>query len=268
LGTAVILSIVATTDTSRAATTVALNSENTAAVYNNPPGGNPVFSLTQPARLTLLRTYHWNGGAGSTPGTLWLKGGPNNLQYGPWQASAEATFWVVKPTGVYLPAGTYTVFDSNPATWSYNAQSGNKGFTLVHVDPLPMAQMQFDQAKGTVAGFLASDRRQASDLLALDVKGPVKAHFGLIPQPSISIDKTSPVQGDVVNIRVLNPFDGYKYYIEMAAGLPYTTVGSGTNLLSIKPTAAGTYTVVVKTKPGNIPSLPPYEWKRASIIVR
>jgi hypothetical protein len=32
-----------------------------------------------------------------------------------------------------LPAGTYTVLDSDPATWSQNAETGGQGIIWVYV---------------------------------------------------------------------------------------------------------------------------------------
>ena len=110
-------------------------------LYDNSNGGAitgrptkpTVFTLAKPAKLTYLRTYHYNGGAGAKPGTLALTSGGKT--YGPWPATGtgatggrQPIMWVVEPM-VELPAGTYTVVDSDPATWSHNAQSGGAGIT-------------------------------------------------------------------------------------------------------------------------------------------
>ena len=54
--------------------------------------------------------------------------------YGPWPAvatsgtgGAQNVNWIAAPSLV-LPAGTYTVVDSDAGTWSRNGQSGGQGF--------------------------------------------------------------------------------------------------------------------------------------------
>jgi len=39
--------------------------------------------------------------------------------------------WECHPPSVPLPAGTYTVVDPDPATWSHNDASGNAGFSRI-----------------------------------------------------------------------------------------------------------------------------------------
>jgi hypothetical protein len=41
----------------------------------------------------------------------------------------QNAYWTVY-LNVTLPAGTYTVIDSDPATWSHNAESSNRGNTV------------------------------------------------------------------------------------------------------------------------------------------
>jgi hypothetical protein len=48
-------------------------------------------------------------------------------------------YWTVYPN-VTLPAGTYTVIDSDPATWSHNAESSNRGFVRVEGYPADASQ--------------------------------------------------------------------------------------------------------------------------------
>jgi hypothetical protein len=98
---------------------------------------NPTrFKLDAPRTITYLHTYHYNGGKGQKPGTLQLVSSEGKV-YGLWQTSGimdrgnlNLTFWKAEPQ-VQLPAGTYTVVDSDPATWSHNQESGQRGFALV-----------------------------------------------------------------------------------------------------------------------------------------
>jgi hypothetical protein len=105
--------------------------------------GNP--NANPPVRYCLISmaTYHWNNGNGVIPGQIGLKDANGAfVGGGPWQAvgtsgqgGAPDVNWVVT-----LPAnppvilsGTYTVFDSSPATWAQNAASGGAGFVRIWV---------------------------------------------------------------------------------------------------------------------------------------
>lgn len=111
------------------------DNSNDAGVRNSPTQPTR-FTLAQPARVTYLRTYHYNNGAGTAPGTIALReaGGKS---YGPFQTKGTGKgsgslpiMWYVEPD-IVLPAGTYTIVDSNPATWSHNAKSGGAGIAWV-----------------------------------------------------------------------------------------------------------------------------------------
>jgi len=89
-----------------------------------------------PHRITLIRNYHWNNGKGSPIGTIGLKRHDGTV-YGPWrismssgQGGAKNVYWIVNPN-VVIPAGTYTIMDSDHATWSHNLQSKSCGFSYV-----------------------------------------------------------------------------------------------------------------------------------------
>lgn len=266
LGLALVTTVALSALDAAGATVAALNNENGLAVSNGPTGGNPQLTLATAAKLEVVRTYHWNNAKGAAPGQLWLEGGPNKQKYGPWPATVLSKFyWQATPTNVYLPAGTYTVFDSEPTTWSYNAQSGNKGFTLVNVSPQSIPTLGIDDAKGVVSLFRPVDRAPVTDQLSLDAKGPVKAFFGMIPSPSLAVDKPTPAVGEVVTVKVNAPFEGYSYYFEVAPGLAYGNPGSGPLFFQLKPSAKGTYTVIAKTKASSVKSAPPYEFARISI---
>ena len=108
------------------------------------PSGPPqpaVFTSTKVHYISHVYAYHWNNGKGSPPGRVSLRRADGTL-YGPWEISAFAgesnapnVNWVAEPR-IVVPAGTYTVQDSEPKTWSYNATSGYRGFTIVKVLPM------------------------------------------------------------------------------------------------------------------------------------
>ena len=96
---------------------------------------NPTFFTTEETRtMTKIGTYHYNNGKGATPGTIGLKD-QNGMTWGPWQAKGQGsvpTYWVVDlaPT-LELPAGTYTVRDSDSSTWSYGSESEDCGIVSI-----------------------------------------------------------------------------------------------------------------------------------------
>jgi hypothetical protein len=105
-----------------------------AGVSSNPP--KPViFQLGGDAYLTQVVTYHYlNEGTG--PGTIALEA-DNGTLYGPWQAVGSEgqggvpdAYWTATPN-VRVPAGTYRVVDSNPATWSWAFDTEQRGITII-----------------------------------------------------------------------------------------------------------------------------------------
>jgi len=108
-----------------------------AGVSNDPP--NPtVFTIDKPRTITKMGTYHWNDAAGESPGDIWLRDEQGNT-YGPWQAEGEPgqggvpnAYWIVYLSpALNLPAGTYTIIDSSPSTWSYTYESNDCGLASV-----------------------------------------------------------------------------------------------------------------------------------------
>jgi hypothetical protein len=90
------------------------------------------FTITESWLLASISTYHWNNQQGATPGTIGLKDA-NGVIYGPWQASGISgqggvpnAYWTAYPDTV-IPAGTYTVIDSDPATWAQNSETSGAG---------------------------------------------------------------------------------------------------------------------------------------------
>jgi uncharacterized membrane protein len=103
----------------------------------NAPMKDTTFTIAGPYLITFIATYHWNYGKGALPTKgISLKDGSGKV-YGPWPVTTSAgsggaanVNWECHP-GITLPAGTYTVIDPDPATWSQNDGSGNSGFVRV-----------------------------------------------------------------------------------------------------------------------------------------
>lgn len=94
------------------------------------------FRIDAPMKITFIETYHWNQRKGATPGTLGLRH-EDGTMYGPWQTigrpgmgNVPNAYWFVEPN-VIVKKGAFTVVDSQPTTWSHNAESGHHGFVTV-----------------------------------------------------------------------------------------------------------------------------------------
>jgi hypothetical protein len=105
---------------------------------SNGPTAPTTFSLTGTTQITQLIDYHWDNGLGAQPGYISLVT-PTGLRFGPYRAAGvpgqnnvQNAAWLATIVGLVLPAGTYTVVDSQPGTWSQNAQSGGRGFARVY----------------------------------------------------------------------------------------------------------------------------------------
>jgi hypothetical protein len=116
-----------------------LDNWNTLDVGSN--GASPSFTLSRPACLREITSYHWNNGKGSLPGSIGLRDATGRIYYGPWPATGSPgqngvpnVNWRAVPANrIVLPPGTYTVVDSDPASWSQNAMSNGLGFTKITV---------------------------------------------------------------------------------------------------------------------------------------
>ena len=111
-------------------------------LYATGNSGNVSVGPTAPSRFTVasgsvriteLKTYHYFRPDGlPSAGTISLKSSDGTV-YGPWQTTGSPAvdglanaFWTAS-IDVELPAGIYTVIDSDPSTWSSNAASGGEG---------------------------------------------------------------------------------------------------------------------------------------------
>ncbi len=119
---------------------VIFDNGNIGGVYNAPTKAT-TFTINQSHVVTMIQNYHWNNGSGtSSPGSISLKGSGGKT-YGPWQATGSPgqggvknAYWRVYPN-VTIPAGTYTIADSQPSTWAQNQGSGGAGHSRVEGYP-------------------------------------------------------------------------------------------------------------------------------------
>lgn len=118
-------------------TELVFSNYNSAGVSNN-PSSPTVFTLTVSRKIYLIQDYHWNNAKGKTPGTISLKS-QDGKTYGPWtaqgapgQGGVPDAYWTVYPN-TEIPAGTYTIVDSDPASWAQNTGSKGIGMSQVYV---------------------------------------------------------------------------------------------------------------------------------------
>ena|SRR3989344_5696912 len=109
---------------------------NIAAVING-ASAPTVFTTTTTKKIYSIQDYHWNNSQGTTPGTIALKSSAGDI-FGPWEAEGAPgqggvpnAYWTVYPN-IEIPAGTYTVVDSEPSTWSQNASTNRAGMSQVY----------------------------------------------------------------------------------------------------------------------------------------
>ncbi|HWA61402.1 MAG TPA: hypothetical protein VG939_08505 [Caulobacteraceae bacterium] len=122
--------------------TTAPPTQTTRRVFDNSNGGAVANRPTRPTVLRLgaatfvatITDYHWNGGAGAAPGTIALRDASGHV-FGPWRARLQGKAYWVATVNVRLPAGTYTVIDSDLSTWSQNAGSGGAGMSWLEGYP-------------------------------------------------------------------------------------------------------------------------------------
>jgi S-layer protein (TIGR01567 family) len=127
-------------------------------VVDSNPTCSPSFTISEPQMITYIDTYHWNSGQGtSSGGTISLKKDDGKI-FGPWTAKAESgsgvpNVWWISHPNVVIPAGTYTIIDSEPTTWSKNSGSNNCGFSKVEGYPYSSVKINSGIAYTTHAQF-------------------------------------------------------------------------------------------------------------------
>ena len=114
------------------------DNRNPYAVENG--GWEPTIEIYVDLFISEIWTYHWNHGHGATPGTISLQT-DYGYTYGPWQATGTPgannvpdANWVCRPQQV-IPAGLYTLVDSDRETWSQNEVTGGLGMTWAYGSP-------------------------------------------------------------------------------------------------------------------------------------
>ncbi len=152
IGGQVLLTATSVADTSAEATvTIMVNAALTPSefVFNNyniggvsnGPTNPTTFNIAATRHILSIEAYHYFNN-GVLPGLLSLRHSDGTV-YGPWQTTGAPgqgavsnAYWKCYPD-VDIKPGDYTVIDSDPATWSVNAESGESGFIQVLAHTLP-----------------------------------------------------------------------------------------------------------------------------------
>lgn len=92
-------------------------------------GGKPAtVTLASASHIDEIWTYHYNNGAGAPAGIITMTSADGTV-VGTFQADLmNGVYWVAK-VDLDVPAGTYTISDSDPATWSQNGATDGQGHT-------------------------------------------------------------------------------------------------------------------------------------------
>jgi hypothetical protein len=132
------------------------------------PGSSiaPTFVVDEPTLLISIVNYHY--GPQTAPGQLGVITA-DGTQYGPWQAvgsdgqgGVANAYWTAIPDTV-IPPGSYTVSDSEPSTWSTNAEAGGIGFSVVRgvvgvaLPPVAEPAWRPDAAAGQILDLILLD---------------------------------------------------------------------------------------------------------------
>lgn len=114
---------------------VLFDNQNLLAVQGG--GKSPTFMVPSTSVIIKIQTYHWNPSGNNSTGKISLKADDGSV-HGPWETVGNGgqvpnVYWAASPN-VTLPAGRYTVIDSDPSTWSQNADSRGEGFVIVYAE--------------------------------------------------------------------------------------------------------------------------------------
>jgi hypothetical protein len=214
---------------------VIFNNGNTASVYNNPTRPT-TFTINQPYVITLIQNYHWNNARGSNPGTIALRDQSGRI-YGPWQATGSPgqggvpnAYWNVY-TNVTLPAGTYTVIDSEPSTWAQNSESNGAGHTRIEGYPI---LAETNRTEGMSSGTTISSTIQVR------LKNNSNQNVHLYPEGDSPSPNNRITPGETRTINIPAPTDGF---LRFCAGRNGQTIQC--NKKAIDPNdQSRTYTVI------------------------
>ncbi|HWR59445.1 MAG TPA: hypothetical protein VN328_11210, partial [Thermodesulfovibrionales bacterium] len=189
-------------------TNVLFNNGNTSGVYNAPTRPT-TFTINSPHVITLINNYHWNNGKGARPGTIGLRTQSGQM-YGPWQTTGKPgqggvqnAYWECYPN-ITIPAGTYTVIDSDTATWAQNSGSQSSGQTRIEGYPVSggVTQTPVDSGSGPMPTPTPTTKTGSSVVAEFENRGRDNVHIVTVGQDSFGPqNRLTPGQRKKVEIR-------------------------------------------------------------------
>lgn len=225
----------------------------------NAPRVPVTVTFSTPVTIISIENYHWNNAQGKPPGLVGLQGS-DGTQYGPWQASGSPgqggvpdAYWTVKPNAV-IPAGTYTVTDSDPSTWATNEQSGYKGMTRIFYEPAGGAVPT--QTPGSAIASPATPSASSGgtiDLYVTSVTGPSRARPGDLIDVSAKVGNYGTLDGPISDIVVLISGEPGEFVLGRSQTSQQVVAGREGNLkrqVTIPADApGGVYTLIIQVDP-------------------
>ena len=148
---------------------------NTGEVSSN-PAAPAVFTTENPVMVTKILDFHMNNGKGKPPGFISLQDS-NGRTYGPWQAYGQSyrntanAVWAVTPD-LDIPAGTYTVIDSDPTSQSADPS----GKAMCVLSAAPSVTIQATSLSGKYTFNFETDQANGWDLpvTVIDMKKTIE----------------------------------------------------------------------------------------------
>ncbi len=122
---------------------IVINNFNRMPVLSSPKNASRIL-IKKACTIEMVKTYHYSSSKNGSPGagTIEIRTAGGDL-VGQWKATLEKVLpegepepvpamWVCRPNLLILP-GTYSISDSDPASWSCNQNSGMRGFYSVSI---------------------------------------------------------------------------------------------------------------------------------------
>ncbi|MGC9515862.1 family 16 glycoside hydrolase, partial [Methanocrinis sp.] len=201
---------------------------------DNGPTSPTSFVIDRGWTITEIRTYHWNRGQGKNPGMIGLQD-ERGLVLGIWPASGQPgsggvpdAYWSIRPN-LTLPPGEYTILDSDPATWSQNAETAGEGIAWVYGLP---SKDSGDGSGIESEGLPFTDDFDDGDMAGWTVGGllgswTVSAEEGVLRQNSNDFGGSEGAEGSYLGTYVTAGGPAWRNYDFMARVKPVDNDGIG-----------------------------------------
>jgi len=201
---------------------------------DNDPTSPTSFTIDREWTVTEIKTYHWNYGQGKAPGMIGLQDRSGSV-LGMWPASGllgsggvPDAYWTARPNLVLKP-GKYTILDSDPATWSQNAETAGEGIAWVYGLP---SEGSWDGSGIDSEGLPFTDDFNDGEMDGWTVGGllgswTVSAEEGVLRQNSNDFGGSEGAEGSYLGTYVTAGGPSWRDYDFMARVRPVDNDGIG-----------------------------------------